>query len=43
MEQKSSIVYENYNLAPLDMYYRLSQVDCIKPEEESIRIQRVNQ
>ena len=30
--QKVKKKIENYNLAPLDIYNRLSQVDCIKPE-----------
>ena len=36
-----NILFENYNLTPLDMYNGLSQVYCIKPGEESISIQRV--
>ena len=31
----------SYKLTPLDMYNGLFQVYCIKPEEESISIQRV--
>ena len=30
--QKNTILVENCNLTPLDMYYGLSQVYCIKPK-----------
>ena len=39
--QKNTIFLENYNWTPLDIYNGLSQVYCIKPEGESIGIQRV--
>ena len=28
----NKIIFENYNLTPLDMYTGLSQAYCIKPE-----------
>ena len=39
---KNTIVFENYNLTPLDMYNGLSQVYCIKLEGRILCIQKVN-
>ena len=39
--KKNMLSFENYNLTPLDMYNRLSQVYRIKPDGLSISIQRV--
>ena len=36
-------IFFNYNLTTLDMYNGLSQVYCIKPEEEPISKQRVKE
>ena len=40
--QKKTIIFENYNLTPFDMYNGLSQVYWNNQKEESISIQRVN-
>ena len=32
LRQKNTILFVNYNLAPLDMFNGLYQVCCIKPE-----------
>ena len=41
-KQNNTIVFENYNLIPLDMYNGLSQFFLSNQKEESISIQRVN-
>ena len=35
LQTKEYNIFENYNLTPLDLYNRLSQVYCIKPEEKN--------